>query len=436
MRKNSRKVIIVSAAITVFVFICFMMALVTNTEFRESVCVFFGITAPEAVPQMVSNGTVTSGIVETGESQNNIADMVKRTCIHFPIQSSAKNGLFMVCTDEVQMNSGNHYAAYYEENGECTRLEEHTFSQNYHILGNDIHLEFQWVEHEGNVSFTYMETDIPLYKPDFAGCVSSSLMMLRIDPPGDLAYTLYPVLINVQTGELTDICAGLGVEKLPEILQAAISQDLTKMVLVDWEKNLYFVDLVNKGLYPLDELIGKKVSSCVLTNEKLVCLTEEDGIYSACAFDPATWKSQEVYSGHPKFIKGFDHTFLSSAMYLGTRFALETDADRNVFVIDLTNGTRSHINGLLWPEAGLGKVECVPSIDGNKLLIYTRAAAKYESVGVVDFLRKSYTAFSREDMNDVDERTAYWFDSESVIIEACSDDNSGKDYYIYRITSE
>ena len=151
----------------------------------------------------------------------------------------------MVCTDEVQMNSGNHYAAYYEENGECNRLEEHTFDQNYHILGNDIHLKFQWVEHEGNVSFTYIETDIPLYKPDCAGSASSSLMMLRIDPPGDFAYTLYPVLINVQTGELTDICAGLGVENLPEILQAAISQDLTKMVLVDWEKNLYFADLVN-----------------------------------------------------------------------------------------------------------------------------------------------------------------------------------------------
>ena len=123
-------------------------------------------------------------------------------------------------------------------------------------------------------------------------------------------------------------------------------------------------------------------------------------------------------------------------MYLGTRFALETDADRNVFVIDLTNGTRSHISGLLWPEARSGKVECVPSIDGNKLLIYTRAAAKYESVGVFDFSRKSYTAFSREDMNDVDERSAYWFDNESVIIEVCSDGNSGKDYYIYRITSE
>lgn len=435
MRKNLRRVIIVSAATTVFVSICFMMALVANAEFRESVCAFFGITDLETVPQMVSNGTVTSGIVETGESQNNIADMVKGTYIHFPIQSSAKNGVFMVCTDEVQMNSGNHYAAYYEENGECIMLEEHTFGQNYHILGNDIHLEFQWVEHEGNVSFTYIETDIPLYKPDCAGYVSSSLMMLCIDPPGDLEYTLYPVLINIQTGELTDICAGLGIENLPEILQAAISQDLTKMVLVDWEKNLYFVDLVNKGLYPVDELIGKKVSSCVLTDEKLVCLTEENGIYSAYAFDPATWEFQEVYSGHPKFIKGFDHNFLSSAMYLGTRFALETDADRNVFVIDLTNGTRSHINGLLWPEAGSGKVECVPSIDGNKLLIYTRAAAKYESVGVLDFSRKSYTAFSRENMNDVDERAAYWFDSDSVIIEACSNDN-GKDYYIYRVPSE
>ena len=88
------------------------------------------------------------------------------------------------------------------------------------------------------------------------------------------------------------------------------------------------------------------------------------------------------------------------------------------------------------PGADSDKVECVPSIDGNKLLIYTRAAAKYESVGVVDFLRKSYTACSCADMNDVDGRTAYWFDHESVIIEARSDDNSGMDYYIYRISSE
>ena len=36
----------------------------------------------------------------------------------------------------------------------------------------------------------------------------------------------------------------------------------------------------------------------------------------------------------------------------------------------------------------------------------------------------------------IDGRTAYWFDHESVIIEARSDDNSGKDYYIYRISSE
>ena len=435
MRKSFRSIIIVFVATAAFVSICFMMALVVNAAFRESVCAFFSITEPETIPQMTPIGAVNFGNGETGEPQINITDVIKGTYVHFPVQSSAKNGVFMVCADDVQMNSGNHYTAYYEKNGECIRLEEHTFSQNYHILDNDVHLEFQWVEHEGNVSFIYVETDAPLYKPDFAGDVSSSLIMLHIDPPGDLEYTLYPVLINVQTGELTDICTGLGVEDLPEILQAAISQDLTKMLLVDWEKNLYFADLVDKELYSMDELVGKKISACVLTNERLVCLTEENGIYSAYAFDPATWKSEEVYSGHPKFIKGFDHNFVSSAMYLGTCFALETDVDRNVFVIDLTNGTKSRIDGFLWPEAGSGKVECVPSADGNKLLIYIRTAAYYESIGVLDFSSRIYTPLSRENMNEVNERAAYWFDNDSVIIEAVSDKN-GKDYYIYRILSE
>lgn len=115
MRKSFRSIIIVFVATAAFVSICFMMALVVNAAFRESVCAFFSITEPETIPQMTPIGAVNFGNGETGEPQINITDVIKGTYVHFPVQSSAKNGVFMVCADDVQMNSGNHYTAYYEK---------------------------------------------------------------------------------------------------------------------------------------------------------------------------------------------------------------------------------------------------------------------------------------------------------------------------------
>jgi len=423
-----RRIITATIAIVVSLSICFIVSLAVSTEIREALFAHIGTAKPENSPK------AEQADMETGKTQISFGGVIEGTRISCPTQSFAGNGVFMVCTDEIQMNSGNHYAAYYEENGGLISLEEQFFDQNYHILGNDIPLKLQWVEHKGNVSITYVEADAPFYKPDHAGNASSTLMMLQIDPPGDLTYTLYPVLINVQTGELTDICAGLGVENLPEILQAAISQDLKKMVLVDWEKNLYYADLTNKKLYAVDDLLGKEASACVLTNEKLVCWSEEKGSCSVRVFDPATWESQEVYTGQPKFIKGFDHHFVSCGMYLGTRFALEVDADRNVFAIDLTSGVKSPIEGFLWPETG--KTECVPSADGNKLLICTRAdTACYESVGVLDFLDHTYWSLSRGNSDDISERATYWLDNDRVIIETGSEGDN-KDYYVYMLPAE
>lgn len=430
--RTIRRSLALVAAVILILSVCFTTALAVSPEFRELVFAFFNIAEPEIVPENIPDESANNNM-EVEEGRINIGGVIEGTYIHFPNMSAIGEGVFKVCTDDVQMNSGNHYDAYYEKDGEFIRLEENTFNQTYHLFGNDVHVEFDWVEHNGNVITTFVESEPPFVKFGGAGDVTSTLMWLQIDPPGDEEFGYYPVLINVRTGELTDICAGLGVEKLPNIHQAAISDDLTQMLIVDYDENIYYADLVGRKLYAIDDLLGEKCSACALVDGMLVAWSENYGNVSVRVIDPATWESWETYSGRPDFISGFDSTIHSSQMYRGTRFALEVDTNQNVYVIDLLNGQKSIIDGFKWQQDDEVFTECVPSADGNKLLIYSRGPTTYyESIGVLDFSNRTYVKFSRENMGNVNEHRAFWFDNNSVAI-ATSGDDDIRQYYIYRI---
>ena len=433
--KSIRRTLALAAAVVLLISVCFTTALAVNPEFREFVFAFFKVTEPEVVPDMVPDEGGT-GSMEVEDGIINIGGVIEGTYIHFPAMSSARNGVFTVCTDEVQMNSGSHYDAYYEKDGEFIRLDEHTFSQVYHLFGKDTTVAFEWAEYKGEVIITYVGTEDTFVKFSGSGDAASTLMLLAIDPPGDTEFGYYPVLINVRTGELTDVCAGLGVEKLSQIRQAAISDDLTQMLIVDWDGSLYYADLAGRKLYALDALLGARASACTLVGDELAVWSEMYGACTVRVFNTDTWESRETYSGNPEFIRGFDSSIHSGNMYRGTCFALEVNANMEVSVVDLFTGERSLIDGFKWQQSDSVFTECVPSADGRKLLIYSRGQERYyRSIGVLDFASSTYLEFSRENAGSVNEHTAYWFDDDSVAI-ATSGDDSTRQYYIYRLLEQ
>lgn len=478
-RRTMRRPLALAAVVILLMSICVTTVLAVSPELREMVFTFLGITEPEIVPELTDGDESKPGNMEVEDERTNIGGVMEATYIHYPAASHARNGIFLVCTDEVMMNSGNHYDAYYEENGEFIKLEEQTFRQDYQILGNDIHVEFDWVEYNGDVTLTYVDSIVPFRKSNLAGGAEATLFMLEIELPGGMGSTSYPVLINVRTGELTDICAGTGVEELPGLYNAAISEDLTRLLLVDWDKKLYYVDLVTKQLYSVDELSGEHAQECALTEDVLACWvlegdSVEDGIlgtYRAWGIDLTTLERTELFSGIsataatsydvwsnsydmlPELwkemsggaelapltcegihhIQGFSMTSNWGNMYSGSKFAVEVDIDRNVYAIDLASGRKTIIDGFLWLDVEYPWVQCVPSADGEKLLIYTSTTEGYfGTIGVLDFAKKSYVEFSRENLNDRNEHTIYWFDNESIII-ATSHEGNSKDYYVYRL---
>lgn len=475
-----RRSISLVAAVIMILMASLITVMAVDSGFRTNVFAFLGIQNAEIVTGPTDMESHPDDMAMIGFPVK-IGDVIEASYIQFPALSHASSGLFFVCDDAIQMNSGNRYTAYYEKSGSFVRLESHRFDKIYHVLGNDIHLYFEWVEHNGTVAITYTDPDAPFAKPKLSGVTSAALFSLLIDLPDGSGYTDYPVLINLNTGELMDVCAGTGVDQISGICQSAISEDLTKMLLADNHHNLYYVDLISKTTYSLDQLSGQHVDECAFVGDSLVCWSLEGdsietaslGNYSAWLIDlsclerkdlfqeipataqtsydvwsetyylaqenPEAWSSFEngqlppLSSAGLQFIDGFSATWHAGAMFTGSTFAVITDADRSAYVIDLASGEKSKIEGFLWPEGDPAKTECIPSADGNKLLICTRGADRYyDSIGVLDFEEKTFFIFSRENVSGRNERAVYWFDNDSVIVET-SDSENMKNYYLYRI---
>ena len=461
--------LIAAAAAAALLAASFLTAMAAIEDFRDMVFDFFRISQPETVP---GGSEATEGAITREPEKILIGNRIEGSYVHAPAVGQARNGAFYICTDEIVMNSGNHYDIYTEENGEYIRQETNTFCETYTILGNEFRVEFQWANAGGQCCYAYIDPDAPWRKPNMAGPLEATLFWFPLSltaQDGSSYNTNYPVLINLLTGEMTDILAGTGAETIPDLYQAAISGDRTKLLLVSWDGKLYYADLSEKRIYSIDDLSGEHAEECALTDTTLTCWALEEasieegtlGSYKIWVIDLATMERRDLFSGIPAtpatsydvwsnsplftdegtplnvaglhFIDGFSTTSHWGNMYSGSKFAIEVDGKRYVYVIDLATGGRSVIEGFTWPELDYPEIQCIPSPDGEKLLIVCRTQPTwYDHIGVLDFSRKTYTEFSRENLNNINEHTVYWYDCDSIVI-ATSDLGSMKDYYIYRL---
>lgn len=463
-----RKALALAAALMIAVSVLFVTALAVSEDFREYVFQFFRVEQTEVVPQHPGDPTELFGV----EQENvNIGGVIRGTYVHTPAASHARSGIYSVCTDEIQMNSGNHYDAYALENGSFVKLTEQWFRREITVQGVTVSMEFEWTEHNGNVAVTYVDGDAPYRLYGLSGSADSVLVDVSI--PND-----YPVLLNLRTGEVSDVLSGTGAEAFGGIANAALTEDRTKMLLVTYDREIYLADLKTKTLLSVNELSGERVEECTVIGNTLVCWTLDGasieeatlGNLRAWNIDLSTLERRELFSlpatpatsydvwseyqgdvaidengnlvwvdrvpwNHAgiQFMDGFNQTIHWGNMYAGSCFAVEVDEARNVYVIELQTGEKTVIPGFQWPETSYPLLECSPSPDGKKLLIYDRSTGHIGTVGVLDFEKKAYYEFDRENEKNVDEHLVYWFDHDSIIITA-ENGSLIQDYYVYQLT--
>lgn len=489
-----KRVFTVLAAAVVLIMALFTTGMALNEDFRGFVFEVLNISQLEEVPDFGAANTLSPVTTEQPlvmePERVDIGGAIEGRYIHAPVGGAAREGVFLVCTDEVSMNSGNHYDAYVELDGEFVKLEEYDFCHDYTILGNDFHVEFQWAKHDSGVVFTYIAPEVDFRTYNHGGTSEAVLVYFNCHGLGaeGNGWTHYPVLLNFDTGEVTDILAGTEAEKLLHMYQFALSGDKSGMLICCWayperdEESLYYVDLVNGRLYDLEEISGEKPDECCLTGSGLVCWTKESikvgngtlSAYSAWAIDLDTMQRRDIFSGipatdyanfgdwqnitfeslleHPEiweysggellgqecslgivFIEGFDHMNHSGNMYAGSSFALAVDAQRNVYVLDLFTGSVSLMEGFELSD----DMEMIPSQDGEKLLIYCTDDPQYTGrIGVLDTEDMRYVQFDRINENSSDEFAVYWYDNEQIIVcgeTKTADGARHEDYYIYTL---
>lgn len=419
-------------------------AMAVNEDFRETVkefiFEFLHIEEEETVPQLPGTEEVSIDTMYVEPDRSFLGGVIEGRYVHTPVSCNAREGVYVICTDEIEMNQGSHYDAYYEENGEFIKLKEQTFQGDYSVFGQNFHLEFDWVLHNGQVVITYVGVEEPYRIPVNPGDSDAMLVELLCSvntETGEKVATAYPVFINLETGELMDVLAGTGAEMLGDLCNQAVSEDGSKMLLAQSDGTLYYVDLVAKELYSVEELSGERADACSLIGDTLACWVLKDGQYRAWNVDLETLERKEVFTGNPNvmYLNGFDTIVHWGTMFTGSHFALEVDENSNVTVIDLATGERFPVEGFTWPADQYQDVlwECSP--DGKRLLISGgEIGLKYEYIGVLDFEKMQYLEFERVNPNEVYEWKPYWFDKDTVIIQATSKDSYYvQDYYVYDI---
>lgn len=382
--------------------------------------------------------------------------------IQAPGYSMYNNGILLLCTDEQAYNKGNHFDAYVQTNAGLTKIEKHYFSNDYTLNGSNIHLEFEWAEHDGNIALSY----VPLGMENvwISACNNGTENLLlkigleAVDGSGSPVYTNYPVLINLMTGELTDFLAGCeGILSL-SLYDAVLSEDMERVLLTDTDGYIYYCDLKTKQLYSLDDISGRHLTDAGLYNRSIICrsygrpdkggstlevykiwtidleimccvkpeytLPEELRTVTDSGFEFSKYRPNKDYAGA---------VYMGGAMnrniYEGRSYALMAEPDRSLKIIDLNTGDIKAVKSFIWPD---DKVRCgfEQNQDGTMLLVREWEDIENHITRATVISLDSAECYTLEAGACPDVARSSWAGSKEV---AAYSEPSGYEFYVYAI---
>lgn len=452
----------------------FAVAMAASPEFRKAVFSFFHIrTADVTEHSPVENQELP--IEESSSQENDEGIHVTVTRVKLPVKGSGANGLFRICTDEIEYNQGSHYDLYTQQGGELVKLESHAVHTTETRFGKTYRFDFEWASDGKNTAIGYIRSpegtsDDGDYRIQFlTGHPYEALVLLTNESGG-----LYPLRMDLNTGALTDFTASTDMNRVGGItawgysdngrlLDLSLSGDLTRLVFRNPEGTVFYGNLTTGELINISELVGEDLdSACLADDDTIVCRKivggsfDEEKAEQYVAPSICFWRIS-LDTMQPEQVGVFPTTALTNpeAIWHGTeligaglvypavsanRYLLDIDAERRVFVTDMASGERAEIEGFFWPETPLSRIECQGSPCGDRLLI-----SEYDEQGelycltVLDFPRLLWVTIDRENAAGGIEHWRTWFDNDRIMIDSHSIDETGRIigeswYYLYDIS--
>ena len=279
-------------------------------------------------------------------------------------------GIVMKCLDEQAMNRGTHYAAYTVENGELVELERHTVSRDYELNGVTYPLDFEWCMNDGQLILPYTGENYPIAEYRYRATPERVFVPLyRKD-----INSLYPVMLNLLTGEVTDVLSGVELENIQNINVSPSGNHLLLMCSSDAlceDVTVWHYDIAEKTLTDITDISPHKMGG-TFVSDNIICVCE-DGIIRRCNLE--TGELEELYNANTS---GENVRMFGSSMTAG-RYVLFYSPGR-LFAVDVIDGA----------VLDIGAVQSEPysvcySIYEDKALLMFYDGETVTGLSVVDF---------------------------------------------------
>lgn len=279
-------------------------------------------------------------------------------------------GIVMKCLDVQAMNRGTHHAAYTVENGELVELERHTVSQDYELNGVTYPLGFEWCMNDGQLILPYTGENYPIAEYRYRAAPERVFVPLyRKD-----INSRYPVMLNLLTGEVTDVLSGVELENIQNINVSPSGNHLLLMCSSDAlceDVTVWHYDIAEKTLTDITDISPHKMGG-TFVSDNIICVCE-DGIIRRCNLE--TGELEELYNANTsgENVRTFD-----SSMTAG-RYVLFYSPGR-LFAVDVIDGA----------VLDIGAVQSEPysvcySIYEDKALLMFYDGETVTGLSVVDF---------------------------------------------------
>lgn len=256
----------------------------------------------------------------------------------------------------------------------------------------------------------------------------SDAALLYVSQSSQLEYRCYPYLCELETGEITDVLAGTGINALEYPYQYIWSDSMNRLFVTTHEpRRTYYCDIARGLLIPLDELVDRDALWGVFIDEGTAVITNSmpSETYSAWVLDLDSLAHRQTLSDAP----ANNGPGNAGTELLGGRYCIYTSQTGASTVIDLVTGEDKSIEGFVNRGSFLA--------NGSRLLYFypdeEAEGLSIASLGVIDMSTGVLTAFDRSGYEDMEGVSVSWLDDERVILESVAENHKSHHLCIYEL---
>ncbi len=264
-------------------------------------------------------------------------------------------------------------------------------------------------------------------------------VFLNLSIGTQMEYTEYPFLYHLDTGEVEDILAGTGADKLEYAYGYDWSDNMRRAIILTGnrldDQRTWFCDLDTGTLTPVDELTDIEIYTAAFAdNDTLILYStgrDEEWMLrdvSFYAYDIPTGQMTKTLDKAPYYRDQDENP--SGVKTYGSR-CVHISEDGQVQVVNLKTGVRTLLGGFTFQKGDSFMLN--PA--GDKLLYFSTDSESdglgISQIGVADLDKGVFFAFDREGYENLHESGIGWSDDNTVSINAHTPDRETQYLLLY-----